>query len=176
MDPQAERCQHSRKWLAWESTATATHRQGDRGNPRAAWVAVPIQAAVIRGHAPQTQPSPHVNSRDLSRLCFAYRYREVPTEPDRRLQPRGRLAQEEAAEAADSLHQPAAPGAGSHVPEEPLPRHEHQGGDRGLDQPDRGTSAGRTVALCTPLWGRKPAVTQATKLPSNKGHWNISPP
>lgn len=63
---------------------------------------------------------------------------------------RGRPQEEKTAAAADSLHQPAAARAGSHVPEESLPWHEHQGGDRGMDQPDRGESPGKIAA------GRKP--------------------
>lgn len=35
--------------------------------------------------------------------------------------PRGRLSEEEAAAAAHALHQPAAAGAGGHLPEESLP-------------------------------------------------------
>lgn len=46
--------------------------------------------------------------------------------------------EEEAAAAADPLHQPAAAGAGGHLPAESLPGHVHPGGDRRLDQPHRG--------------------------------------
>ncbi|TMS13797.1 Pituitary homeobox 1 [Larimichthys crocea] len=47
-----------------------------------------------------------------------------------------------AAAAADSLHQPAAAGAGSHFPKEPVSGHEHQGGNRRVDQLNRGQSQG----------------------------------
>lgn len=72
---------------------------------------------------------------------------------------RGRPQEEEAAAAEDSLHQPAAAGAGGHVPEEPLPGHEHQGGDRGVDEPDRGQSAGKKPADRPRV--RKVCVTRA---------------
>ena len=62
----------------------------------------------------------------------------------------GRPVQEEAAAAAaDALHEPAAAGARGHVPAEPLPRHEHARGDRGVDQPDRGARPGKdTRTMC----------------------------
>ena len=68
----------------------------------------------------------------------------------------GQGRQEEAAAApADSLHLAAAAGAGGAVHEEPLPRHEHQGGDQHVDQPHRAQSQGEWVhdqgaqQLCT---------------------------
>ena len=58
--------------------------------------------------------------------------------------------EEEATEAADPLHQPAAAGAGSHFPAEPLPRYEHAGGDRRVDEPHRAPRPGKMGAagLC----------------------------
>uniref|UniRef100_A0A8C0JZW5 Paired like homeodomain 1 n=1 Tax=Canis lupus dingo TaxID=286419 RepID=A0A8C0JZW5_CANLU len=54
----------------------------------------------------------------------------------RRLRWRGGPRQEkEATAATHALHKPAVARAGGHVPEEPLPRHEHAGGDRCVDQP-----------------------------------------
>ncbi|XP_077182904.1 pituitary homeobox 1 isoform X1 [Paroedura picta] len=56
---------------------------------------------------------------------------------------RRRPCKEEKAEAAkDSFYQPAAARAGGHFPEEPLPGHEHEGGDRGVDQPHGAPSQG----------------------------------
>lgn len=55
---------------------------------------------------------------------------------------RGPGQEKEAAAATHALHKPAVARAGGHVPEEPLPRHEHAGGDCCVDQPHRATSEG----------------------------------
>lgn len=56
-----------------------------------------------------------------------------------------RVQEKETKTAEDSLHQPAAAGAGSHFPEEPIPGHEHPRGDRSVDQPHGGPGPGTTI-------------------------------
>jgi len=52
--------------------------------------------------------------------------------------------EEAAAAAAHALHVAAAAGARGHLLQEQVPRHEHQGGDRHVDQPHRGQSQGES--------------------------------
>ncbi len=71
-------------------------------------------------------------------------------------QPAGRLEggpEEAGAEAAHALHVAAAAGAGGALHEEPLPRHDHQGGDQPMDQPHRTESQGESP-MVLPLVNR----------------------
>jgi hypothetical protein len=69
--------------------------------------------------APELE-NPHRPGRSVTCLTLAPRLREGFGLAAGWL-PRGRLAEEEAAAAAHSLHQPTAAGIGGNLPEEPLP-------------------------------------------------------
>lgn len=77
----------------------------------------------------------------------------------------GPRQEEEAAAATHALHKSAIAGAGGHVPEEPLPGHEHAGGDRCVDQPHRATRAGERRACA--LRGPAPKAAAGPAQPLN---------